>query len=428
MAVRDLDTAAGSPAVRLEAMLAQARAATRAWQSRHFEGRDAALGAMALSLRARAAEILAANRQDVERAHSQGLPTPLLKRLTLDAAGLERLVAGMEQLTTLRDPLGVGRGLKTLPNGLRLEAVSVPLGVIALIYESRPGVTVEAGGLAIKSGNALILRGGSEAMLSNRALAAALGEGLETAGLSPHLIQWVDSPDRAYVEALMHLDGLDLLIPRGGPSLIQRVKREATVPVIETGVGNCHVYVDRAADLDMAVRVVVDAKVGNPAVCNAAETLLVHEAVAPAFLPRVAAALGAHGVVLHAEPLAKAWLPEALDATERDFTDEYLSLDLAVKVVPDIEAAVQHIDRYGTGHSEAIVTEDYTAGTYFQQAVDAAVVYWNASTRFTDGFQFGLGAEVGISTQKLHARGPMGLEALTTVKTLVMGHGQTRDL
>jgi glutamate-5-semialdehyde dehydrogenase len=348
MAVKRPDPGAAA-GEELAMRVGRARAAQQAWQAGGFRRRNEALHAMAHAVRSRVPEILTANALDVEDARRDGLPAPLVKRLTLDASALGRLADSLVTLSALPDPLGQGRGLRTLPNGLRLEAVTVPLGVIALIYESRPGVTIEAAGLAVKSGNALLLRGGSEALRSNRAIHQALTEGLEALVLSPDLVQLIESPDRAYVEALLHLEGLDLLIPRGGPALIQRVKREATVPVIETGVGNCHVYVDAAADLEMAVRIVVDAKVGNPAVCNAAETLLVHEAVAAAFLPRVERALASHGVVLHAEPTARAYLREALPATDRDFAEEYLSLDLAVAVVADVEAAVAHIDRYGTG-------------------------------------------------------------------------------
>jgi glutamate-5-semialdehyde dehydrogenase len=431
MATPDLkqpENTAPAPADVLRGMLERARAAHRQWTRRQYAGRDTALLAMAAAVRRHAVEILAANAEDLRQSREAGLPVPLQNRLGLTEAGVERLAAGLEDIARLPDPLGRGRGMKTLANGLRLESVTVPLGVIGLVYESRPGVTVDAAGLAVKSGNALLLRGGKEARGSNQALFAALTEGLVEAGLPPDLLQLVTTGGREYVQAMVSLRGLDLLIPRGGNGLIRWVQEHAVVPVIETGVGNCHVYVDRAADLDMAVHIVLDAKVGNPAVCNAIETVLVHEAVAPAFLPRLEAALAAHGVTLHADAKARAWLPHAVPATDDDFAREYLSLDLAVGVVPDLEAALSHIAAYGTGHSEAIVTDDYRAGTTFQASVDAAVVYWNASTRFTDGGQFGLGAEVGISTQKLHARGPMGVEALTTVKTLAWGGGQTRDL
>jgi glutamate-5-semialdehyde dehydrogenase len=416
-----------APAAVLGKMLKQARGAWTQWQQEAFSKRDAALAKMAARLEQAADELESVNAEEVQAARAAGLPPALLNRLALPAAAVGRLAQGLRALIALPDPLAQGRSLRVLPNGIRLEVVPVPLGVMALIFESRPGVTADAAGLALKSGNAVLLRGGREALKTNRLLARLLRDGLSEAGLPPDLVQLVDSADRAYVDALLHLDGLDLLIPRGGAGLIQRVKREATVPVIETGVGNCHVYVDQGANLDMALAIVRDAKVGNPAVCNAAETVLVHRAVAAEFLPRLEEVLGRHGVTLHAEPNALAYLSEAQAAEETAFESEYLSLDLAVRVVDDLEMAVDHIRQYGTGHSEAIVTNDYAAGLAFQRTVDAAVVYWNASTRFTDGGQFGFGTEVGISTQKLHARGPMGLAALTTDKTLAFGTGQTRD-
>ena len=428
MASSRTETRDQSVTAHLQGLLSQAQRVQRDWLAAGLPGRHAALGRMADAIRSHTADIVDANRQDVEQAHQEAMAPSLLKRLALDGQALEGLAQALDTLQGLPDPLGRGRGLRTLPNGLRLEAVTVPLGVIALIYESRPGVTIETAGLAIKTGNALILRGGREALGTNRMLHKILTESLTEAGLAPDLLQLVGHTDRAYVDGLMHLEGLDLLIPRGGSGLIQHVKQYATVPVIETGVGNCHIYVDRAANLDMAARIVLDAKVGNPAVCNAAETLLVHGEIAAAFLPRLESTLKPFGVRLHADPLSMAHLTEAVLATEEDFAQEYLSLDLAVRTVPSLQDAIDHIGRFGSGHSEAIVTDDYRAGRSFQTAVDAAVVYWNASTRFTDGSQFGLGAEVGISTQKLHARGPMGPEALTTIKTLAWGEGQTRDL
>ncbi|CAB1129042.1 gamma-glutamyl phosphate reductase [Candidatus Hydrogenisulfobacillus filiaventi] len=410
----------------LAGMRDRARAASGALVALGAEGRSRALLAMREALHARAEAILAANREDLARAEAEGIDPALSKRLALDPAKLATLADNLGELARLPDPLGVSQG-RRIAKGLRLETVRVPLGVIALIYESRPGVTIEAAGLTVKSGNGLILRGGHEALTSNAALVAALRQGLEAAGAPADAVQLVEDPDRRWVGGLLHLEGLDLLIPRGGNGLIRRVVQEATVPVIETGVGNCHLYVDRAADLDMALAILRDGKVRTPAVCNALETCLVHEAVADAFLPMVAAQFRQDGVTIHGDEAVRRRIPEALPATERDWAEEYLGLEIAMGVVPDLEAALAHIARYGTHHSEAIVTNDYRAGTRFQEAVDAAAVYWNASTRFTDGFMYGLGAEVGISTQKLHARGPMGLEALTTVKHLVRGEGQTRD-
>jgi glutamate-5-semialdehyde dehydrogenase len=412
----------------LEDMLRRAKAAQAGLARASAAQRDKALAAMANAVRSATDEVLAANREDLARPESQALSPSLRRRLELSAGKLEDLATGLEAVAALPDPLGRGTGLRTLPNGLRLEQVRVPLGVIGLIYESRPGVTVEASGLAVKSGNALILRGGREALASNEALVRALRAALADTGFDPDVLQLITDPDRRWATALMHLHGLDLLIPRGGAELIQTVAREATVPVIETGVGNCHLYVDRAADLDMALAILRDGKVGNPAVCNALETLLVHRDVAQAFLPRAYEKLAADGVRFHGDEAARALVPAMEPATEADWAREYLDLELAVAVVDSLDQALAHIARYGTRHSEAIVTNDYPTGLRFHQEVDAAVVYWNASTRFTDGFQFGLGAEVGISTQKLHARGPMGLEALTTIKTLAWGQGQTRDL
>ncbi|MDA8193729.1 MAG: glutamate-5-semialdehyde dehydrogenase [Thermaerobacter sp.] len=412
----------------LEEMLAEAKRAQKLLAVSDAAHRNRALLAMATALSDRYEEVLAANRGDLAQAEATGLQGARLKRLELSEGKLQQLVDGLQTVVRLPDPLGMGLGLRQLNNGLRLEQVRVPLGVIGLIFESRPGVAVEAAGLTVKSGNAIILRGGHEALRTNTVLVALWREALGEASLPPAAIQLVASPDREYARALMHLDGLDLLIPRGGSGLIQTVVQEASVPVIETGVGNCHLYVDRHADLAMAVRILRDGKVGNPAVCNALETVLVHQRVAPEFLTMAAEALKADGVTWHGDPETCRLVPDAVAASEADWATEYLSLDLASRVVEDLEEALQHIGRYGSGHSEAIVTRDYETGRRFVDWVDAAAVYWNASTRFTDGFQYGLGAEVGISTQKLHARGPMGLEALTTTKTVAWGNGQTRDL
>lgn len=412
----------------LEEQLRKAKAAQRELGASTGAVRNAVIQTMAALVRSRGEEILQANRLDAEAAEQEGISGAMLKRLILNPSKLEALALGLDAVAKLADPLGRGLGQHRLDNGLAIETLRVPLGVIALIFESRPGVSVEAGALAVKSGNALILRGGHEAQNSNRALVQLWREALTAQDLDAAAVSLIDSPDRAYVRELMHLDGLDLLIPRGGASLIQTVVKEATVPVIETGVGNCHLYVDQSADVEMAVHILRDGKVGNCAVCNAMETVLVHRAIKDRFLPRAFRVLREDGVIFHGDDETRALIPEALEATEADWATEYLSLDLAVRVVDDLEAALDHIRRYGSNHSEAIVTNSYLSGQTFLQRVDAAAVYWNASTRFTDGFQFGLGAEVGISTQKLHARGPMGLEALTTTKTIAYGSGQTRDL
>lgn len=428
MAALSSPQSANTADICLPRMLQEVRAAQQILAVSTGSERNRALEIIADVLLDHQGAILEANQVDLIRARAAELAPPLLNRLALTEASFHGLLQGLRDLARLPDPLGRGRGLWTLANGLKAEQVSVPLGVIAMIYESRPGVTIEASGLAIKSGNGLILRGGREALTSNLAIMAGIQEGLARAGFPRGVVQTIEDPDRRHVGTLMHLEGLDLLIPRGGAELIRRVTQEATVPVIQTGVGNCHVYVDRGANLSMAAAIVRDAKVSNPAVCNAAETVLVHRAVAGEFLPLLARALNPYGVRLHADAAALPWLPGALPATPEDFAQEYLDYDLAVGVVDDLDQALKHIAQYGTGHSEAIVTEDAHAGQCFQERVDAAVVYWNASTRFTDGGQFGFGAEVGISTQKLHARGPMGLDALTTVKTLMVGKGQTRDI
>ncbi len=389
--------------------------------------KNRALETMAQVLADRSGPILEANAGDVRRAAQAGMPGPMQQRLGLSEAKLRAAAAGLRQLIELPDPIGEVMARWQRPNGLVIEQVRVPMGVIGIIYESRPNVTVDAASLCLKAGSAAVLRGGREALASNQAIVAALQEALATVELPVDAVQLVADPSREAARELMTLHGeLDLLIPRGGAGLIQTVVREASVPVIETGVGNCHVYVDRAADLAMAVHVTVNAKVSNPAVCNAAETLLVHRDVAPSFLPRVAAELGAAGVVLRGCPRTRELVPQAEAAEEADWETEYLDLIMAVKVVDSLEEAIEHINRYGTMHSEAIITGDAQAAGTFLAEVDAATVYHNASTRFTDGFEFGFGAEIGISTQKLHARGPMGLKEICSYKYRVSGDGQVR--
>ncbi len=408
----------------LENMLKSARFAQHPFGLSPASQRTAVLTAMQRIIAERQSEIAEANRVDCEQA--QDLPRPLLQRLTLGPDDLRNLILGLEIVARHDDPLGQGMGQKRLPNGLTIEAVRVPLGVIGLIFESRPGVAIEAVSLALKSGNGIILRNGHEAQHTVAMIVACWKEALQTAGFSGDLVQHVADPDRRHVEDLMHLEGLDLLIPRGGPGLIQKVLRESTVPVIETGVGNCHVYVDRGADLAMAVKIVENSKVSNPGVCNAAETVLVHQAVAAEFLPQLRDKMREDLVRLHGDGASRRLLPDIMVASAEDYQREYLSLDLAVRIVADLDEALKHIEQYGTQHTEAIVTNDYACGEEFLRRVDAACVYWNASTRFTDGSQYGFGGEVGISTQKLHARGPMGLEALTTTKWIGRGSGQVR--
>ncbi len=410
----------------LTQQLANAKLAARTLASIPLADRNGILNAMESLLETNAAAILEANGEDIRRAEAAEIPPARLSRLRLTPEKLQGLRASLASLRQAPDPLGSGRLWKTV-HGITLEQIRVPLGVIGIIYESRPGVTVEAVALAIKSGNAIILRGGREADTSNALLASLWHQALKENGLPSSLVVMLDDPDRHLARELMHLPGLDLLIPRGGAGLIQDVVANATVPVIETGVGNCHLYVDQAADLDMALNILEDGKVSSPAVCNALETLLVHQSLKDHWLPMAYARLKPYGVVWHGDPTV-CGLIEAYPAEESDWAEEYLGLHLAARVVDDFDQALEHIAQYGSHHSEAIVTEHYSIGQRFLAEVDAAVVYWNASTRFSDGFQFGYGGEMGISTQKLHARGPMGPEALTTVKTLARGAGHTRDL
>jgi glutamate-5-semialdehyde dehydrogenase len=391
--------------------------------------KDAALRAMAAALRNRAGEILAANAQDVASARDAGTPESLVDRLTLTAARIDAMATGLEHLATLPDPVGTVLRGTVLPNGLQLQQVRVPLGVVAIIYEARPNVTADAAGIALKAGNAVLLRGSGSAYRSNAAIVAVLRTAVASAGLPADAVVLVPGTDRESVQHLMTARGLvDVIIPRGGAGLIRAVVEGSTVPVIETGVGNCHVYVDASADLDMALDILVNSKVRRPSVCNAAETVLVHSAIAPTFVPKAVAALAERGVTVHAEPrFAEIAGTGTVPADDADFDTEYLSLDIAAAVVDSLDAAVAHIAAHGTGHTEAIVTADLAAARRFTARVDAAAVMVNASTAFTDGGEFGFGAEIGISTQKLHARGPMGLPELTSTKYVVTGNGQTRS-
>lgn len=385
----------------------------------------AALNQMADALIAETQTILEANARDMAAAKTTD---QFNDRLLLTEPRIADMAAGLRQVAALPDPTAVIDRGWTTEDGLNIVQQRVPLGVVGMIYEARPNVTVDAAGLTLKSGNAVILRGGREALNSNQALAGILQGALEEAGLPKTAVQLVADPSHELATQMMRLNGyIDVLIPRGGAGLIKRVVETATVPVIETGSGNCHVYVDEAADLEMATAIVVNAKVQRPSVCNAAEKLLIHEAVAPTFLPTLADALMAHGVALRGDDQAQALVPAMTAATPEDWDTEYNDLIMAVKVVPDLDAAITHINAHNTKHSEAIVTADYAAGQQFLNQVDAACVYVNASTRFTDGEMFGFGAEIGIATQKLHARGPMGLAQLTTIKYEIRGNGQIRE-
>ncbi len=389
--------------------------------------KDAALRAMADALVARAKEVLAANAEDVAAGREGGTSEAMLDRLALTTARIEAMADGLRHVATLPDPVGeVVRG-SSLPNGLELRQVRVPLGVVGIVYEARPNVTADAAGLCLKSGNAVLLRGSASAYRSNRVLVDVLDDAATAAGMPADSISLVPGTDRSSVKELMQARGLvDVLIPRGGAGLINAVVTESQVPVIETGVGNCTVYVDASADLDKAVAITVNSKTHRPSVCNAAETLLVHADVAEAFLPRAVEALKAEGVTLHADERARAYDPAAVPATDEDWAAEYLSLDLAVGVVDSLDDAVAHIRRWGSGHTEAIVTRDVDEARRFVRSLDSAAVMVNASTRFTDGGELGFGAEIGISTQKLHARGPMGLPELTSTTYVVTGEGHVR--
>jgi glutamate-5-semialdehyde dehydrogenase len=411
-------------------VIEQARAARRAAMllaHASTSAKDRALLAMADALIVDSARILEANDEDIRQARERGLPEAMIERLTLNEKRIASMAEGIRQVAALPDPVGeIVEGWKR-PNGLEILKVRVPLGVVAIIYESRPNVTADAAALCLKSGNAVILRGGSEAFRSNQAITASLVRAMEGAGLPAECVQMVQTTDREAATHLMRLNGLvDCIIPRGGAGLIQTVMQTATVPVIETGVGNCHTYIHEDADLQMASEVAFNAKVQRPSVCNAMETLLVHSAVAAEFLPAFADRLKAAGVEIRGCERTRQLVPWALEATEEDWYTEYLALILAVKVVDSLDEAIAHINHYGSRHSEAIITRSLDAARRFAREVDAACVYVNASTRFTDGFEFGFGAEVGISTQKLHARGPMGLRELTTTKFVVYGDGQVR--
>ena len=391
--------------------------------------KNQSLHAVSVALLAHTDDILAANARDLAAATDHGISGVMLDRLRLDAARIQAIAAGVAQVADLPDPIGTVLRGYTNADGLDILQKRVPLGVIAMIFESRPNVAVDAFSLAFKTGNAIILRGGRDARHSNAALVDIIRRTLHAAGLNADAVQLPDDPDRRLAKALMQAtDYIDVLIPRGGAQLIRSVKEKARVPVIETGVGNVHIYVDESADLDMATRIVVNAKTQRPSVCNAAENLLVHSAVASRFLPQLAVAMAAvHAVEYRADERAQPLLPDAVAATEADYMTEFLDYILAVKVVDSATEAIDWINRYTSHHSEAIITRDIARARAFQDAVDAAVVYVNASTRFTDGFVFGLGAEIGISTQKMHARGPMGLEALTSTKYYVCGEGQIRE-
>ena len=413
--------------LRMEAMGRAARAASRQMAGATSGQKSKALHAIASALAAHTPEIVAANAKDLAAARTGELEAPLLERLGLDERGVAQMIEGVRQVEALADPIGAITDLAYRPTGIQVGRMRVPLGVVGIIYESRPNVTVDAAVLSLKSGNACILRGGSEAIHSNRAIARCIAEGLAAAGLPAAAVQLVDTTDRAAVGALLKLSAwVDVLVPRGGKSLIERITAEATIPVIKHLDGVCHVYIDDAADIDKAIAVAFNAKAEKYAVCNAMETLLVAEGIAARVLPPLAAKYAQKGIELRGCPRAREVLPNARAATEADWREEYLGPILAIRVVPGLDEAIAHINEYGSQHTDTIVTENFTRARRFLTEVDSASVMVNASTQFADGFEFGLGAEVGISTNKLHARGPVGIEGLTTQKFVVLGDGHVR--
>ena len=391
------------------------------------ETRNAALMAMADALEARQEEILEVNAKEVAAAKEKGTRVNMIDRLTLTPKRIADMAEGIRQVVKLPDPLGKFDIDITRPNGLRIRRASVPFGVVGIIYEARPNVTADAIALCIKSGNACVLRGGSEAIRTNKKIVDILRDAAIASGIPENVIEFISIIDRDSVVVMCRLRGLiDVIIPRGGAGLIERVIEHSTVPVIETGKGICHTFVDKTADFDMAIKICVNAKTSRPSVCNAMETLLIHKDIAEEFLPKVAAALREKNVELRGDEACRKILPDIIEAIDDDWATEYNDLILSIKIVDDVDAAIKHINKYSSNHSDAIITEDKLNATKFERQVDSSTVYVNASTRFTDGFEFGLGAEIGISTQKLHARGPMGLEALTSMKYFVDGNGQIR--
>jgi glutamate-5-semialdehyde dehydrogenase len=411
----------------LEVMGQRAKDAARLLATTPTEVKNMALRAMAVALRKNGPAILARNKLDLEDGKAAGLTNALLDRLALNDARVEAMAVGLEEIAAFRDPVGEVLGMWSGDKGIRIGQVRVPLGVVGIIYEARPNVTADAAGLCLKSGNAVILRGGKEALRSNTIIAEILSGTAKESRIPDGAVQLLATPDREASLALMRLQYLDVLIPRGGLKLKESVTQNARVPYIMTGIGNCHTFIDASADVKMATEIAVNAKCQRPGVCNAMETLLVHKDIAPRFIPVGLGALAERGVEIRGDEATRALFPSAKPATGEDWETEFYDLTLAVKVVDSLEAAMEHIFRYGTQHSEAIVTESYASAQAFLAGVDAAAVYVNASTRFTDGGVFGFGAEMGISTQKLHARGPMGVAQLTSTKFIIYGSGQVRE-
>lgn len=413
--------------MKLEEIGSRAKEVSRVLNNLGSTPKNEGLKAVAQALLDGKDKILEANQKDVQAALAKGMNPGLVDRLSLNDARIQAMAEGLLQVASLDDPVGEVISMKPRPNGLLIGQKRVPLGVIGMIYEARPNVTADAFGLCFKSGNAVILKGGSDALESNKAIVAQIREGLKSAGLPEDAVQLIESTDREVTRQFMRLnDYLDVLIPRGSAGLIRSVVENSTVPVIETGTGNCHIFVDESADLDMALNIIFNAKTQRIGVCNACESLVVHRAVAEEFLPLLKARLDEKQVEIRADKEACALVDGFVPAAEEDWGREYLDYILSLKLVDSIDEAIAHINRYNTKHSEAIITSDYANAQRFLNEIDAAAVYVNASTRFTDGFEFGFGAEIGISTQKLHARGPMGLKELTTTKYIIYGNGQVR--
>ena len=411
----------------MERLAGLAKAASREAAKLGTDAKNRGLMAVADELEAQKEMILAENRRDVEAAQAKGTKQSLIDRLSLTEKRIADMAEGIRQVAGLEDPIGEVLGMKTRPNGLRIGKKRVPLGVVGIIYESRPNVTADAFALCFKTGNAALLRGGSDAICSNQAIVRAIKAGLRKAKLCQDLILLVEDTSRDVVNEMMKMHGLiDVLIPRGGAGLIANVVANSTVPVIETGTGNCHVFVDESADPGMAAEIIENAKTQRLGVCNACESLVIHSGALEQTLPMIVRKLKNHDVEIRGDERAMAVSPEIIPASGEDWGTEYLDAIISVKTVDSIDEAIAHINKYNTGHSESIITKDYANALKFQDEIDAAAVYVNASTRFTDGFEFGFGAEIGISTQKLHARGPMGLEALTTTKYIIFGNGQIR--
>ena len=411
----------------IEEICQKAKAASYEMGKLSADAKNTALCRMANALETNVEKILAANRLDVEAAKAKGVKASLLDRLALDPKKIQTMAKELREVSALPDPIGTYLGTWTRPNGLIISQIRVPMGVVGVIYESRPNVTSDSAGICIKSGNAVILRGGSDALNSNIAIGEVLRDALTDTNVPVDAIQIVPSPNRKIAEELMSMrQYIDVLVPRGGADLIKTVVEKSRIPVIETGTGNCHVYVEEDADLEKATRIVINAKVQRPGVCNAAEKLLVHSEIAKMYLPIIIAELRKNGVEVRGDKEVQKIVPDVKNATEQDWYTEYLDLIIGIKVVGSLDEAIVHINKYGTHHSESIITADFDKANRFLKEIDSAAVYWNASTRFTDGNQFGLGAEIGISTQKLHARGPMSVQHLTTSKYVILGDGQIR--